>query len=59
MRAPQIGFAQLVQDFPALAAVAAARDEELAALLRGLIKNEPGDGPFTETATRLISLAAP
>ncbi|KOT33494.1 TetR family transcriptional regulator [Streptomyces caelestis] len=49
---------QLVQDFAALAAVAAARDEELAALLRGLIGNEPGDGPFTDLATRLISLAA-
>ncbi|MGC0377711.1 TetR/AcrR family transcriptional regulator [Streptomyces sp. SAI-229] len=51
--------AQLVQDFAALAAVAAARDEELAALLRDLLKNEPGDGPFTDLATRLISLAAP
>ncbi|MFD7702559.1 TetR/AcrR family transcriptional regulator [Streptomyces caelestis] len=50
--------AQLVQDFAALAAVAAARDEELAALLRDLIGNEPGDGPFTDLATRLISLAA-
>ncbi|MFF9483997.1 TetR/AcrR family transcriptional regulator [Streptomyces sp. NPDC014676] len=50
--------AQLVQDFAALAAVAAARDEELAALLRDLLKNEPGDGPFTDLATRLISLAA-
>ncbi|MEU9349478.1 TetR/AcrR family transcriptional regulator [Streptomyces griseoloalbus] len=50
--------AQLVQDFAALAAVAAARDEELATLLRGLLKNEPGDGPFTDLATRLISLAA-
>lgn len=50
--------AQLVQDFAALAAVAAARDEELAALLRELLGNEPGDGPFTDLATRLISLAA-
>ncbi|MFI1416808.1 TetR/AcrR family transcriptional regulator [Streptomyces sp. NPDC020731] len=51
--------AQLVQDFAALAAVAAARDEELAALLRGLLENEPGDGPFTDLATRLITLAGP
>ncbi|MER7488994.1 TetR/AcrR family transcriptional regulator [Streptomyces sp. NPDC126497] len=50
--------AQLVQDFAALAAVAASRDEELAALLRDLIRNEPGDGPFTDLATRLVSLAA-
>ncbi len=48
---------QLVQDFAALAAVAAARDEELATLLRGLVKQEPGDGPFTDLAARLISLA--
>ncbi|MFJ2947070.1 TetR/AcrR family transcriptional regulator [Streptomyces sp. NPDC087226] len=51
--------AQLVQDFAALAAVAAARDEELAALLRDLVKGEPGDGPFTDLATRLIALASP
>ncbi|MEZ3182108.1 TetR/AcrR family transcriptional regulator [Streptomyces pimonensis] len=50
---------QLVQDFAALAAVAAAHDEELAALLRDLVGNEPGDGPFTDLATRLISLASP
>lgn len=49
---------QLVQDFAALAAVAAARDEELATLLRGLLEKEPGDGPFTDLATRLISLAS-
>ncbi|CAL9557727.1 HTH-type transcriptional regulator BetI [Streptomyces sp. enrichment culture] len=49
--------AQLVQDFAALAAVAAARDEELATLLRGLVKQEPGDGPFTDLAVRMISLA--
>ncbi|MDG9725838.1 MULTISPECIES: TetR/AcrR family transcriptional regulator [unclassified Streptomyces] len=49
---------QLVQDFAALAAVAAARDEELAALLGGLFGDEPGDGPFTDLATRLVSLAS-
>ncbi|CAM5560890.1 TetR/AcrR family transcriptional regulator [Streptomyces pilosus] len=51
--------AQLVQDFAALAAVAASRDEELAALLRAVLKNEPGDGPFTELAVRLVALAGP
>ncbi|MER7053112.1 MULTISPECIES: TetR/AcrR family transcriptional regulator [unclassified Streptomyces] len=49
---------QLVQDFAALAAVAAARDEELAALLGGLFGDEPGDGPFTDLVTRLVSLAS-
>lgn len=49
---------QLVQDFAALAAVAAAHDEELAALLRDLLKGEPGEGPFTDLAARLISLAS-
>ncbi|GAA3495697.1 TetR/AcrR family transcriptional regulator [Streptomyces prasinosporus] len=49
---------QLVHDFTALAAVAAAHDEELAALLRGLLAKEPGDGPFTDLAARLIALAS-
>ncbi|WAX80403.1 TetR/AcrR family transcriptional regulator [Streptomyces sp. KMM 9044] len=49
--------AQLVHDFAALCAVAAARDEELGALLRDLLGDEPGDGPFTDLATRLIALA--
>ncbi len=49
---------QLVQDFAALAAVAAAHDTELAALLSDLLKQEPGDGPFTDLATRLLSLAS-
>ncbi|MFC9163367.1 TetR/AcrR family transcriptional regulator [Streptomyces fungicidicus] len=51
--------AQLVQDFAALAAVAAARDGELAALLREMLRNEPGDGPFTDLTVRLIALASP
>ncbi|MEU3096366.1 TetR/AcrR family transcriptional regulator [Streptomyces sp. NPDC006967] len=48
---------QLVQDFAALVAVAASRDEDLAALLRGLIGNETDDGPFSDLAVRLIALA--
>ncbi|MEU4109397.1 MULTISPECIES: TetR/AcrR family transcriptional regulator [unclassified Streptomyces] len=48
---------QLVHDFAALAAVSAAFDAEMAAVVRGFVENEPGDGPFAELATRLISLA--
>ncbi|MEU9289423.1 TetR/AcrR family transcriptional regulator [Streptomyces sp. NPDC048275] len=50
---------QLVHDFAALAAVSAAHDEELSALLREALQGEPGDGPFTDLAVRLISLASP
>ncbi|WP_105973970.1 TetR/AcrR family transcriptional regulator [Streptomyces geranii] len=50
--------AQLVHDFAALAAVSAAYDEEMAALLRRMLKQEPADGPFTDLVTRLISLAS-
>ena len=46
-----------VPDFAALAAVSAAFDPEMAAVVRGFVQNEPGDGPFAELATRLISLA--
>ncbi|MEU0003690.1 TetR/AcrR family transcriptional regulator [Streptomyces sp. NPDC006314] len=49
---------QLVRDFAALAAVSAAHDEEIAALLRTMIKDEPADGPFAELAGRLMSLAS-
>ncbi|MEY9990829.1 AcrR family transcriptional regulator [Streptomyces sp. V4I8] len=49
---------QLVHDFAALAAVSAAYDEEMGALLRGMLKDEPADGPFSELAGRLISLAS-
>ncbi|WP_078495883.1 TetR/AcrR family transcriptional regulator [Streptomyces sp. LaPpAH-108] len=49
---------QLVDDFGALAAVSAARDEEMAALVRSLVKDEPADGPFAELAGRLIALAS-
>ncbi|MEU0069205.1 TetR/AcrR family transcriptional regulator [Streptomyces sp. NPDC006332] len=49
---------QLVHDFAALAAVSAAHDEEMSGLLRHMLKDEPGDGPFGDLATRLISLAS-
>lgn len=50
--------AQLVHDFAALAAVSAAYDEEMAALLRRILKQEPTDGPFSDLVARLISLAS-
>ena len=50
---------QLVHDFAALAAVSAAYDEELSALLRDVLKNEPGDGPFSDLVVRLVALASP
>lgn len=49
---------QLVHDFAALAAVSAAYDEEMTALLRHMLKDEPNDGPFTDLAARLITLAS-
>ncbi|WP_330304056.1 MULTISPECIES: TetR/AcrR family transcriptional regulator [unclassified Streptomyces] len=51
--------AQLVHDFAALAAVSAAYDEEMRELLRGALQGEPGDGPFSDLAVRLIALATP
>ncbi|MGW1799474.1 TetR/AcrR family transcriptional regulator [Streptomyces sp. NPDC001984] len=48
---------QLVQDLAALTAVSAAHDEEMAALLRGMVRDEPADGTFAELVGRLISLA--
>ncbi|MER6709788.1 MULTISPECIES: TetR/AcrR family transcriptional regulator [unclassified Streptomyces] len=50
--------AQLVNDFAALVAVSAAYDEEMAALLRGMVGDEPADGPFTDLAGRLVALAS-
>ena len=50
--------AQLVHDFAALAAVSAAYDDEMGALLRKMIKDEPPDGPFADLVTRLITLAS-
>lgn len=49
---------QLVHDFAALAAVSAAQDEEMGTLLRGMLKEEPADGPFADLVTRLIALAS-
>lgn len=49
---------QLVHDFAALAAVSAAYDEEMGALMRHMLKDEPGDGPFSDLVARLISLAS-
>ncbi|PAZ10379.1 TetR family transcriptional regulator [Streptomyces sp. SA15] len=50
--------AQLVHDFAALAAVSAAYDPEMTALLRRILKDEPVEGPFSDLAARLISLAS-
>ncbi|MFE6163557.1 TetR/AcrR family transcriptional regulator [Streptomyces sp. NPDC056486] len=47
---------QLVHDFAALAAVSAAYDEEMAAILRRILAAEPPEGPFTELIARLIDL---
>jgi AcrR family transcriptional regulator len=49
---------QLVHDFAALTAVSAAHDEEMGAVLRGMLKDEPADGPFNELVGRLMSLAS-
>ncbi|MFI9647636.1 TetR/AcrR family transcriptional regulator [Streptomyces sp. NPDC052040] len=49
---------QLVHDFGALAAVAAAYDEEMAALVRRMLGSEPADGPFGDLVGRLITLAS-
>nr|WP_107120291.1 TetR/AcrR family transcriptional regulator [Streptomyces antibioticus] len=50
--------AQLVRDFAALAAVSAAYDEEMGALMRVMLRNEPPDGPFADLVGRLIALAS-
>lgn len=49
---------QLVHDFAALAAVSAAYDDEMAALLRRILQDEPADGPFSDLVGRLVSLAS-
>ncbi|GAA3805208.1 TetR/AcrR family transcriptional regulator [Streptomyces chiangmaiensis] len=49
---------KLVHDFAALSAVSAAHDDEMAKLLRRVLKNEPGEGPFGDLVARLISLAS-
>ncbi|MEV6761230.1 TetR/AcrR family transcriptional regulator [Streptomyces sp. NPDC051105] len=48
---------QLVHDFAALAAVSAAQDQEMSTLLKRMVKDEPGDGPFADLAVRLLALA--
>lgn len=50
--------AQLVHDFAALTAVSAAHDEEMADLLRRMLKDEPTDGPFTDLVGRLVALGS-
>ncbi|MEV1018788.1 TetR/AcrR family transcriptional regulator [Streptomyces sp. NPDC050264] len=47
---------QLVHDFAALAAVSAAYDTEMAALLRDILADEPTEGPFTDLLNRLAAL---
>lgn len=50
--------AQLVHDFAALTAVSAAYDDEMAMLLRRMLKDEPAEGPFTDLVGRLVALAS-
>lgn len=47
---------QLVHDFAALVAVSAAQDDEMGALLRRILQDEPADGPFADLAARLTAL---
>ncbi|MFC0597231.1 TetR/AcrR family transcriptional regulator [Streptomyces palmae] len=47
---------QLVHEFAAMAAVAAAYDEQVAELLRNIFATEPVDSPFAELVTRLATL---
>ncbi|MFE9570997.1 TetR/AcrR family transcriptional regulator [Streptomyces sp. NPDC006692] len=47
---------QLVHDFAALAAVSAAYDQEMAAILLRMLAEEPADGPFGELVSRLSAL---
>ncbi|MFF4955618.1 TetR/AcrR family transcriptional regulator [Streptomyces sp. NPDC001222] len=49
---------QLVHDLGALAAVGAAYDKELAAVVRPMFEGEPADGPFGDLVARLIALAS-
>ncbi|WP_328560080.1 TetR/AcrR family transcriptional regulator [Streptomyces coelicoflavus] len=49
---------QLVHDFAALLAVSAAYDEEMGALLRRVVADEPADGPFGDLVGRLVRLTA-
>ncbi|MFD8304090.1 TetR/AcrR family transcriptional regulator [Streptomyces sp. NPDC059690] len=49
---------QLVHDFAALVAVSAAYDEEMAGIVRRMVKDEPPDGALADLAARLIALAS-
>ncbi|MEU3985737.1 TetR/AcrR family transcriptional regulator [Streptomyces sp. NPDC026672] len=49
---------KLVHDFAALAAVSAAHDEEMAEIVRGMVKDEPADGVFTNLVGRLLALSS-
>ncbi|MBQ0953752.1 TetR/AcrR family transcriptional regulator [Streptomyces sp. RK76] len=49
---------QLVHDFAALMAVSAAYDEEMGALVRRVLADEPEDGPFGNLVDRLLALSA-
>jgi AcrR family transcriptional regulator len=49
---------QLVHDFAALMAVSAAYDDEMEALLRRTLRDEPAGGPFGGLAARLVALAS-
>jgi len=49
---------QLVHDFAALAAVSAAHDPEMGALLRAVLADEPTEGPFSDLVGRLVALAS-
>ncbi|PSM41265.1 TetR family transcriptional regulator [Streptomyces dioscori] len=48
---------QLVHDFAALAAVSAASDPEMAAVLRAALSQEPSESPFADLVGRLVALA--
>ncbi|MBP2402512.1 TetR/AcrR family transcriptional regulator [Streptomyces syringium] len=48
---------QLVHHFAALTAVSAAYDEDMAAVLRRVLRDEPADGPFGDLVGRLAALA--
>src|SRR3954453_9718286 len=50
--------AHLVPDFGAPAPVSAAYDEEMAGIMRRMLKHEPPDGPFADLAARLLTLAS-
>ncbi|MER6914217.1 TetR/AcrR family transcriptional regulator [Streptomyces sp. NPDC000594] len=48
---------QLVHDFAALCAVSAAYDDEMAAIVAGMLEGEPLEGPLGRLVTRLIAAA--